>query len=168
MGLWNLTIWNKDFMKIGFQIVQLLNGWDIDMVQSVWKSFHSKSGCFCQGFKGSGFQVSEIWIICKPTSFQPLRQAAFQILTVTDAQNVWKLTEKVWSVQRLGWNCTKMDQHSGYGLNTNKNNYGPVWWLWPSTRGWFHKLIYTLRQTICALRLTFEKLFICAKVWCKA
>ena len=33
--------------------------------------------------------------------------------------------------------------------------------------GRFHKLSYALRQTICALRLTFEKLFTDAKVWRK-
>ena len=34
--------------------------------------------------------------------------------------------------------------------------------------GQFHKLIYALRQTICALRSTFEKLFTGAKVQRKA
>ena len=34
--------------------------------------------------------------------------------------------------------------------------------------GWFHKLIYALRQTICALRPTLEKIFTGAKVWRKA
>ena len=36
------------------------------------------------------------------------------------------------------------------------------------TRGRFHKLIYALRQNICALRPTFEKLFAGAKVRRKA
>ena len=33
-----------------------------------------------------------------------------------------------------------------------------------STKGRFRKMIYALRQTICALRPTFEKLFTGAKV----
>ena len=36
-----------------------------------------------------------------------------------------------------------------------------------TTRGQFYKLIYALRQTIWALRPTFEKLFTSAKVWRK-
>ena len=93
VGIWNLTIQNPDFLKIGFQMVWFSKGWAIAlaiaMVPTIWKPGHSKYIHFCLGFKwlltkwrsfvqnsngrASGFQIPfEIGTICKPTSFWPI------------------------------------------------------------------------------------------------
>ena len=91
-GIWNLTIWNSDFFKVGFQMVRLSNGLvlAIAIVPTIRKPDHSKSGCFCPDFKwfltkwrpfvrisngwASGFQMPfKIRTICNLTSFWPFK-----------------------------------------------------------------------------------------------
>ena len=52
----NPTAWNKNFLKIGFQMAQFSNGralatMAIALVPTIWKMDHSKSERFCLDFK---------------------------------------------------------------------------------------------------------------------
>ena len=55
VGIWNLTIWNPDFLKVKFQMVRFLNVWAFAMstaiVNAIRKPDHLKSRHLCSDFK---------------------------------------------------------------------------------------------------------------------
>ena len=51
VGIWNPTIWNPDFLKVGFQMVRFSNGQALAIVPTIWKPNHSKPGHFRPDFK---------------------------------------------------------------------------------------------------------------------
>ena len=94
------NIWNLEFLKVGFQMVQFSNGWALAMTMAImpiiWKPDHWKSRLFGPDFKwfttkwwkfvrisngwASRFQIPfEIWTICNPTSFWPFKSRLVQI-----------------------------------------------------------------------------------------
>ena len=81
------NIWNRDFLKVGFQMVRFSNGWALVIALAIvptnQKPDHPNSyglwqNCvhlsrFLNGW-ASRFQIPlKIWTICKPTFFRPFK-----------------------------------------------------------------------------------------------
>ena len=59
VGIWNLTIWNPEFLKVRFQKLCISNGWALAMAISLVPTIR-KPGHFCQDFKWF-YKMAAIW-----------------------------------------------------------------------------------------------------------